>query len=452
MIFTDRVIVLLFVGAAIMALGLIGPMIQIGDAGLGRAALLVGAILDAVVFVLLAVDRRSLGRAADAQRDLVVRRVTEDILSQGAANVARVLIENHTDRPVRLSIADTLPDSFEAGETLPLETVVPASSRTELTYLFTPMVRGEFELGPLHVRRYGRLGLVVRQEQRPAGRRVSVYPDIYGVARSRRLMARAGRHVSGLRRMRVLGEGREFHRLRPYVQGDDTRLIDWKATAKHRQPTVREFELERNQRLIIALDAGRLMTAEVNALTKLDHAVAAAMGLANVALLSGDRVGLMIFSKEVRFYLPPRKGAGQFRRVVDALARTEADLFESDYAHALGHLAARVSRRSLIVMLTDLAAGSSNSAMVVRLSAMLPRHLPVCATIRDPKLAEAAAAVPRVAFDAYRSAAAREVLREHAITRQVLASRGVMTLDVDADKLLAALVNRYLDIKARGRL
>jgi uncharacterized protein (DUF58 family) len=451
-IFTDRVIVMLFVGAAIMAVGLVGPMVEIGDAALGRVALVVGAGIDAIVFLLLAMDRLSLGRPADAEREVVIRRTTEDILSQGAANVARISIENHTDRPVRLGITDTLPDSFEVGQALPIETVVPAASRTELSYLFTPMRRGEFDLGAIHVRRYGKLGLVARQDQRAARRRVSVYPDIYGVARSRRLLARAGRQATGLQRMRVLGEGREFHRLRPYVHGDDTRLIDWKTSARHRQLTVREFELERNQRLVIALDVGRLMTAEVNGLTKLDHAVAAAMGLANVALLSGDRVGLMIFSKDVRLYLPPRKGAGQFRRIVDALAHTDADLFEADYAHALGHLASRLSRRSLVVMLTDLAAGSSNSAMVARLSAMLPRHLPVCATVRDPQLAEAAAAAPLVAFDAYRLAAAREVLRDHVVTRQVLASRGVVTVDVDADKLLPTLVNRYLEIKARGRL
>ncbi|MBN2582638.1 MAG: DUF58 domain-containing protein [Planctomycetes bacterium] len=453
MIFTDRVIILLFVGAVIMAVGLIGPMVQIGDAELGRVALVLGAGIDAVVFLLLALDRQSLGRGGDqGHQDVVVRRVTEDILSQGAPNVARILIENHTDRPVRLSLTDTLPASFEVGDALPLETIVPAASRAELSYLFTPMVRGDFELGSLHVRRYGRLNLVVRQDRRPARRRVSVYPDIYGVARSRQLLARAGRKSTGLRRMRVLGEGREFHRLRPYVQGDDTRLIDWKATAKHRQPTVREFELERNQRLVVAIDVGRLMTAEVDGLTKLDHAVAAAMGLANVALLSGDRVGLLIFSKDVRVYLPPRKGAGQFRLMVDVLAHTEADLFEPDYGYALGYLAARLSRRSLVVMLTDLAAGSSNSAMVTRLSAMLPRHLPVCATIRDPLLVEAATAAPHLAFDAYRNAAAREVLRDQTVTRQVLSSRGVVTVDVDADKLLATLVNRYLDIKARGRL
>ena len=203
---------------------------------------------------------------------------------------------------------------------------------------------------------------------------------------------------------------------------------------------------------VIMSSACKLMTAEVGDLTKLDHAVAAAMGLANVALLSGDRVGLLVFSKEVRGYLPPRKGGGQFRRVVDLLARAEADLFEPDYAYALGYLASRLSRRSLVVMLTDLAAGSSSSAMVARLLALLPRHLPICATIHDPQLSRAALAEPQRPFEAFRAAAAREVLRDQAITRQVLTSRGVVTVDVEAEELLPALITRYLDIKARGRL
>ena len=452
MIFTDRVIVLLFVGAVILAVGLVGPMVRLADAELGRIALVAGAAIDAVVVALLAIDRSSLGRRSNAKRDIVVRRTTEDILSQGAPNVARISVENHTDRNVRIELTDTLPASFETADALPLRATVPANSRIELSYLMRPMVRGEFRLGPLHLRRYGRLNLVARQEKREASRTVSVYPDIYGVARSRLLMARAGRKSTGLRRTRVLGEGREFHRLRPYVHGDDTRLIDWKATAKHGEPTVREFELERNQRLVIVLDTGRLMTAEAGRLAKLDHAVAAAMGLANVALLSGDRVGLLVFSKEVRGYLPPRKGAGQFRRLVEMLARAEADLFEPDYAYALGYLASRLSRRSLVVMLTDLAAGGSSSAMVARLSALLPRHLPVCATIHDPQLSRAARTEPRRPFDAFRSAAAREVLRDQAITRQVLTSRGVVTVDVEAEELLPALITRYLDIKARGRL
>ena len=279
-----------------------------------------------------------------------------------------------------------------------------------------------------------------------------MYPDVQAV-QSYALLARKGALAEmGIKRMRMVGQGTEFESLRDYLDGDDFRSIDWKATARRGRPIVRAFEAERSQTLVLAIDSGRLMTPRVGALTKLDRAVNAALLLAYLGIERGDLVGLLVFGRDVERYVPPRKGHRQFLAILEALYSVEGHVEEPDYERAMRYLAAKLPRRSLVCVFTDLVGAEPSRRFLTTLSAMASRHLPLVITQRNREVEERARREVRTETDAFESAVASSLLADKAAALHALAARGSLTLDVFPEELSVAAVNRYLEVKARGRL
>ncbi len=244
------------------------------------------------------------------------------------------------------------------------------------------MKRGRFDFGDLHVRVRGPLGLVLHERRFPAARSVPVYPDLRGA--SRLLLSGAALDLVnlGLRQLRRDGRGSEFARLRDYAQGDSVREVDWKATARRTRPVTRVMESERSQSILICVDAGRSMAAQVDGLTKLDHAVNAALFLAFVAVRNGDRVGLAVFADGVKAYLAPAAGRLQYRKILDTLYATTPSLTYVDYLALFKELNVRLTRRSLLCVFTDFLDEEQASSMVAPLHRLARRHVPLCLSVR----------------------------------------------------------------------
>lgn len=330
----------------------------------------------------------------------------------------------------------------------------------ELVYHVRPPRRGDYAFGDLNLRWWGVLGLIIRQARYPAAAPVKVYPNLLDI-RKYELQARKGQLTElGLRQTRMLGSGTEFERLREYQRDDEFRKIDWKATARRGKPVSREFETERSQNIIALLDTGRLMRPPVSdplanagqPLTKLDYAVNAVLMLSYVAGLRGDRVGLLAFADHVTHYLQPRAGRGQFYKMLALLYAVDSQPVESDYVRAFTYLGAKHKKRSLLVIFTDLASGMAADTLVKQVAPLYPRHLPLLVAIGDPTVVELANRMPRDSVGVYERAVAEQLLDERTLTLEKLRQRGVMTLDVPANQLSLAVVNRYLELKARGRI
>jgi uncharacterized protein (DUF58 family) len=257
-----------------------------------------------------------------------------------------------------------------------------------------------------------------------------------------------------VRDARRRGEGRSFARLRDYVVGDDPRRIDWKATARRDALITREFTAEQGQTVMIAVDAGRLMTQLVDGgNARFEYALSSALVLADVAAASGDQVGLIVFDDEVRAYVPPARGASALQRLRDALVPVQATMAEPDYASAFRTLAARHRRRSLLVLFTDVIDARASHSLIAHTTRGAARHLPLVVALRNDALVEAARPVAAPTARAlYESSAAEELLggREDALARMRRA--GVAVVDVSPKAMTAAVVNRYLELKARGAL
>lgn len=384
-------------------------------------------------------------RAVDAER-LLPERMT--VL---APQTVFIHVQNRARVPLRVRVRDTVPEKWSATVE-EVAGVVPPHGDTRLQYTVTPLARGKFHWETLHLRYLSRLRLWDRAKKIDAAAVVRVYPSLAALSRYH-ILARANRlDVMGIRQVRTRGAAWEFESLRDYSQGDDIRMIDWKASARRRKTIVRNQEAERNQTVILLVDSGRLMNAEVDGVSKLDHAVNTALMLAHVALARGDRVGLCSFSYKMHTWVAPRGRRGQIRLLTDALYDLQGDYTESDHGRCLRLLAARHPKRSLLVILTDFVDADTAQEMIAYVQRATRRHLVLFAALKDPLLEQAARQRSRLVVDGFRKAAAIELLDERRRVLDRLRQMGAHVLDVEPSGLTPPVINRYLQIALRGLL
>jgi len=281
---------------------------------------------------------------------------------------------------------------------------------------------------------------------------ISVFPDMRGA--SRLLLSDAALDFVnlGLRQLRRDGRGSEFARLRDYAQGDSVRDVDWKATARRGRPVTRVMESERSQTVLIGVDCGRSMAARVDGLTKLDHAVNAALFLAFVAVRNGDRVGLVVFADGIKTFLAPAAGRLQYRKIVDALYTAKPHLTYVDYLALFKELNVRLVKRSLLCIFTDFIDEDQAQTMVEPMRRLSRRHVPLCLSVKDAALSQLLQTKPPDPEVAFQHAVASELLLDREAMKRKVGQDGVTVVDVDANQLSLAAVNQYLEIKARGTL
>ena len=430
----------------LLALSL-GVALPLALVGAEPAFALVAAAYAILVLVAAAWDYR----AALGPGQLRVEREMEPQLSNGASNRIRLHLRSLSALPARLLVRDDVPPSFEVSDRVLTETVPPYGSVAP-AYAARPRHRGTFRFGDVHVRARGPLDLLERQWRVPLTRDVKVYPNLLEIRRYEVSVRRGLAYDAGLRRARVAGAGTVFERLREYVPDDDPRQISWTATARRGHPISVERETERQQRVLLLLDAGRMMASTVAGLTKLDHAVNTALMLAFVAQAKGDEVGYLGYADTVRAYLAPRRGKGQFQRIAEELRRIEPTLTETDHRGAFTFLRGRGSRRALVVLFTDLVDEEASRGLVRAVTELRGRYLVLCVTLADPYVGELAGAVPRSSVSLYEKVVAAEVLEARAAALSVLRRRGVHTLDVVSEQLTVATIQRYLELKRRALL
>jgi len=425
--------------------------------GLGLLPVLLSGFVPSLAIVALVYDMVLLGMAlydyaaTIPRTGIEIDRSCEHILSLGVHQPVRLRVRNLSQRVARLTVKDSPPVPFSRDQTATNLRLAPGT-QAEHTYTIRPTSRGVFTFGNLHYRIDGQLGLTRAQFIWPAPLEVKVYPNVKQLSQVELALAHASMMQYGLKPAHLIGEGSEFESLREYVRDDDYRTIDWKATAKRNRLITREYETERNQRLIIAIDTGRLMGAKVGDFTKLDYAVNSAALLAQIGLTRGDLVGLLLFSNRIVAYLPPDKGREHLSQIVHFLHRAQTVRLESDYALAFTHLARKNARRSLMVCFTDLVDAEASKSLISSMRHLAPRHLPLCVTISDSDLMAAQKAAPTTAPAAFELVAAMELWEDYQKAVKFLERQGALTVSVPANALTPAIINRYLEVKRRGLL
>ncbi len=436
MIPTTRGILVLLLAAPIIALGVWLPGFE-----------WVGWTYALLIVILFIVDWRMAGQVDRFD----ITRHHETKLSLGIRNPVTISLRNRSRRGASFEVRDEPPEAFQI-ETRLLNGKVPPLDTWTGIYHLQPLRRGDYKFGDITLRWNGPFGLVLRQGMVKAAGPVKVYPNLLDVRMYDLLLRKNRLQELGLRTTRMFGEGTEFERMREYLPDDEYRRINWKATARRHRPVTVQYQTERSQTVIAVLDTGRMMQSPVANIAKLDYAVNAVLFLGYVASGKGDRVGVMSFADDVSHYLAPRQGRGQFYRMLEVLYAVDAQQVEPNYRKALTYLAVKQRRRALVIIFTDLSSGASLDSLIAQVSLLARSSLPLVVTISDPDVHAAANQQPRDSLTVYQRASAAQMLDERRLVLDTLRKRGVLTLDVPANQLSLAVINRYLELKGRTML
>lgn len=387
-------------------------------------------------------------------RRLILTRSGDTSTRLGETADITLTVTNPSRRPLRGRLRDAWPpSSWEPGaevEGSRHRLDIPAGERRHVTSRLSPTRRGDRQADRVTIRSYGPLGLFSRQGTHRVPWSLRVLPPFTSRKHLPSKLARL-RELDGRTSVLTRGEGTEFDSLREYVPGDDTRSIDWRATARHSAVAVRTWRPERDRRILLVLDTGRTSAGRVDDVPRLDASMDAALLLAALASRAGDRVDLLAYDRQVRA-LVQGKSAGQLLpSLVTAMATLEPELVETD-ARGLTAAALRTApRRSLIVLLTSLDTAPVEEGLLPVLPQLTQRHTVLVASVADPHIARMAQGRGNINA-VYEAAAAAQAQHERQRTAEQLRRHGVTVVDATPEELAPALADAYLALKAAGRL
>jgi uncharacterized protein (DUF58 family) len=403
-----------------------------------------------VLLVILAeIDRR---RVVVALRSVSVSRTLPVVAGRDRPFVGTLLLQNSGQYVVNADVRDVVPADCRPAFSLH-RCVLAAGNQQQVTETYRIPNRGQHHFGPVWLRASGPWQLMDAQQAVDSTGRVRVLPETFAswdkltkdTAAQLMLLDKATR-------TRHHGVGTEFESLHAFRDGDDPRRIDWRATARMRQPIVRRFQIERHRDVMILIDCGRLMGSDTGCGSKLDCAVDAALNLSRVALQSGDRCGVAAYDSEVRGFLPPVVGIKSLGSIVDCVYDLHTEYQETDFTRIHAELQTRQSKRSLVVVLSDLSDAETSRLQCASLRTLSRRHLVLFAALRTPLLNQIIHAPVDTVLDGAKQAVTYRLLRDRGQALYALERSGVHVLDIEPQQLTVPLINQFVALRQRNLL
>jgi uncharacterized protein (DUF58 family) len=361
-------------------------------------------------------------------------------------------VSNNSPQDFTLYLKDEYPPALQLEGKREGRLKVEAQSAASLVYELRPPKRGKFEFGKIGVRYLSRLKLVWCQTQTIEKQAVKVYPNMQR-AREVELAALGAQSLIATNRRSIRrGEGRDFESLREYVRGDELRHLSWTATARRGKLVTRQYQIERDQTVLVALDAGRLMTGRIENESKFDSAIQATLSLMSAAMRGGDNIGVAVFGRKIKKFLPPKRGVEQQEAALEMLHDIEPEMIEPSYARAFEFIAANLKKRAFIVILTDLVDEEGSKELLSSLKLLRPRHLPAVVTIGDRDLRQSIQTAPDTIKELFTQSVAEEILHQRETALRKIETMGGLALDVTTRTLAPSVLQTYLRVKERGLL
>ncbi|WP_330175538.1 DUF58 domain-containing protein [Streptomyces sp. NBC_01498] len=387
-------------------------------------------------------------------RGLQFTRSGDTSVRLGEKAEVQLTVVNPARRTLRAHVRDAWPpSSWPAGTEQSASRhalTVPAGERRRLSTFLRPTRRGDRRTERVTVRSFGPLGLAARQGSHDVPWTVRVLPPFTSRKHLPSRLARL-RELDGRTSVLTRGEGTEFDSLRPYVPGDDTRSIDWRATARQSAVAIRTWRPERDRHILIVLDTGRTSAGRVGDVPRLDASLDAALLLTALATRAGDRVDLLAYDRQIRTQVRGRSASDVLPAMVHALSTVEPELVETDARGLIANVLRSAPRRSLVVLLTTLETAPVEEGLLPVLAQLTKRHTVLVASVADPHVRGMSAA--RGSVDAvYEAAAGSQAQSQRRRTSEKLQRQGVTVVDALPDSLAPALADAYLALKAAGRL
>lgn len=383
-----------------------------------------------------------------SRRTLRAERILPGRVEQGRPFGVRLLLSHGGGAAVRVEAADDLPPSFHPRPRLAANA---GPGTLELEYETEAAERGDYPLHYVYVQYSGPLGLWKKQARLPAEENLRVFPDL---SRVRGIMAslQTSFILDGKKLQEKSRGGLELAYIRDYSPDDDPRMLNWTASARTDRLMVNVRQPERGKTVTLMIDCGRLMGVELEGQAKLDRSIEAALSLAAVVLRQGDQASALVFSGEVRAYVPPGRGMGHLQTIVEAIYALHSDSAEAHYGGAFDYLLRVQRKRSLVVLFSDMENYLFEEELAPYLLKLRRTHPVLLLSLEDPLLA----AWGRTKAAGLGEAYARSAAQTFRLDRKRFVSRmsglGVRVLDVPPGQLALAAVNHYLELKSRDAL
>lgn len=371
--------------------------------------------------------------------------------SNGDENPVTVEVHNGYAFPVDVRVLDELPVQLQERG-LDLHHRIPAGALETLSYMVRPRTRGVYAYGAINVLTRTGWGLAEKRYKLEQGREVAVYPS-YIHLRKYELMALADPYsMAGVRKVRRSAQRSEFERIREYIPGDDRRTVNWKAVARKGKLMVNQYQDEKAQQVVSLIDTGRTMKMPFDGLSLLDRAINAALVLSDIAIMKDDKAGVITYSNKVHNVLTPARDKGWMHRVLELLYAQRTDFAETDIEALFARVKRTLGQRSLLVMYTNYESLQAMRRQLPYLQLLARAHLVAVVIFRNTELDQLLLRTDKDTMDVYVKAITTKMLHEKELIAKELERHGVLTILTAPEQLSVSVLNKYLEIKARGML
>jgi uncharacterized protein (DUF58 family) len=422
------------------------------------AAFIVSFIADAwtivpkgLFYLVLAVMITDIILLFRTRRGLHGYRFTPEKLSNGDDNEIRIHLENFYLFKVVLQVVDEIPHQFQRRDlTFPLE--IPPGEKKVIKYFLRPTKRGEYSFGAVNVFVRSPLGFFSRRFRFSGDALVPVYPS-YIQMHKYELLAISNRLTEyGIKKIRRIGQNMEFESIKEYVNGDDFRTINWKATARKNHFMVNHYQDERSQQVYSLIDKGRVMQMPFNGLSLLDYAINASLVISNVALKKSDKAGLITFQDRIGTMLPASRQNNQMFQILEVLYNQKTAYRETDYSTLFAHVRRKVTQRSLLLLFTNFESIHGLHRQLPYLKRLAQQHLLVVIFFENTEMKNFLETPAEGLKEVYYKAIAEKFSYDKKLIAKELSQHGIQALLTAPEHLTVNTINKYLELKARGMI
>ena len=374
------------------------------------------------------------------------RKVSEK-LSNGEENEVLIYIINKMAFTLHVKIIDEQPEQLQEREMMVKKTLGP-KERSRIKYTIIPKDRGVYHFGNIILFFQSQLGLLQRRQDIAAAETVNVYPSFTHMGKYR-LQAQATTREHGSKRMRKIGHSMEFEQIKEYVNGDDIRNINWKATARKGGLMINNYTDERSQQVYCIIDKGRLMKMPFNGLSLLDYSINATLALSNICLQKQDRVGLISFSAKPGSIIAADRKPVQRENIMRVLFKEETAFTESDYEMLYMQVRNKIKQRSLLILFTNFESLNGLKRQVNYLRSIAKHHLLLVIFFENTELTKLSGAEASSTEDVYVKTIADKLAYEKRLVVKELQQYGILSVLTSPQHLTVNAINKYLELKAK---
>ena len=386
-----------------------------------------------------------------AKNGIESKRTTPEKLSNGDENLINVSIKNYYTFAINVKIIDEIPFQFQVRD-FEIKRKIKASSQDEFNYELRPTERGEYYFGNLNVYVSSPLRIISRRFTFDNGNMVPTYPSYIQLRKYDLIAFSNNLFQYGIKKIRRIGHSMEFEQIKEYVNGDDIRTLNWKATAKKNALMINQFQDEKSQSVYMVIDKGRVMKMPFNGLSLMDYAINATLVLSNVILKKQDKAGMFAFSKKVENRVFAEKRASQMQKILETLYNIKTDFFESDYSRLYVDIKKNVNHRSLIILYTNFETIDGLQRQLPYLKGIAKSHLLVVVFFNNTELNELINKKTETIQEVYDKVIAEKFMFEKRLIVNELKKYGIYSVLTQPENLTLDTINKYLEIKARGIL